>query len=284
MQSGKILVFLVLSSVLGIAAPAAAQEPGVSVRITFGALNDYGEWIDMPGLGRVWRPDAGPGWRPFMHGHWVYTTEGWFWDADEPFGWIVCHYGYWYDDAAEGWVWVPGYDWSPACVDWFVTDDEIGWVPRFPPGYKRGFKREQWTFCATENFTAADVLGHVEMRLRPRTDQVRGNFYHGAPGISLVQRSVGAPIAIVTPQRVRVMQGPHALYKVQVSSAPRSQGAWPYLGPQFKRPEAHAEQVRPRAENEERPRPEDQAVRPQRSEDGYQPQNQKREHERREER
>ncbi|MDD5675985.1 MAG: hypothetical protein PHC61_17575, partial [Chitinivibrionales bacterium] len=110
------LVFLVLTVVFIAGVKVSRAEVDVSINANFSELNDYGEWVMVPGYGSVWRPDADPGWRPFVYGHWVYSNEGWVWDSDEPFGWIVCHYGNWYNDREQGWVWVPGYEWSPARV------------------------------------------------------------------------------------------------------------------------------------------------------------------------
>jgi len=111
----------------------ARADVSVNVRMDFADLDEYGEWYKLPRIGWVWAPDADPGWRPFVYGRWEWTPEGWGWIADEPFGWIVCHYGNWYYDDDIGWVWVPGYDWSPARVQWVDTDYEIAWAPLPPP-------------------------------------------------------------------------------------------------------------------------------------------------------
>jgi hypothetical protein len=113
----------------------AQAMQGVQVNFSFfySSLAQHGEWIEAdPGF-YVWRPyHVSRGWRPYMHGRWVWTSYGWYWVSYEPFGWAVFHYGRWYYDDFYGWVWVPGYEWGPAWVEWRYNDDYIGWAP-LPP-------------------------------------------------------------------------------------------------------------------------------------------------------
>lgn len=77
--------------------PAAAYE-----------LREYGEWVETPEYGMVWRPRVAPGWTPYYYGQWVWISPyGWTWIAYEPWGWYPYHYGYWYIDPFFGWVWYP---------------------------------------------------------------------------------------------------------------------------------------------------------------------------------
>ncbi len=81
----------------------------------------------------AWQPaEVGQGWRPYNNGRWVWTDDGWYWDSDEPWAWATYHYGRWYDDDYYGWVWVPGYDWSPAWVEWRFGGGAMGWAPLGP--------------------------------------------------------------------------------------------------------------------------------------------------------
>src|SRR5690606_5860689 len=84
------------------------------------ALEPYGEWVWVSGLGRVWRPSTayvGSGWQPYSTGgNWVETRVGWTFVSSYPFGWAVFHYGRWWSDPLYGWVWVPGTTWGPAWV------------------------------------------------------------------------------------------------------------------------------------------------------------------------
>ena len=99
----------------------------------YSSLRPYGEWIEMePGF-YAWRPiRVRAGWRPYLHGRWVWTDYGWYWTSYEPFGWAVFHYGRWYLDDYYGWIWVPDDVWGPAWVEWRYDNDYIGWAP-LPP-------------------------------------------------------------------------------------------------------------------------------------------------------
>ena len=120
---------------------AAAEIPAVDVNVFYNQLAPYGQWTDVPGYGRCFRPfNVGPDWRPYTYGHWVYSTYGWTWVSNEPFGWATCHYGRWAFVANLGWVWVPGTIWAPAWVAWRVGDGYCGWAP-LPPnvGFQANF-------------------------------------------------------------------------------------------------------------------------------------------------
>ncbi len=98
-------------------------------------LEPHGTWLEHPSYGRVWRASASgdPSWKPYLLGQWVDSDQGWLWVSDEPFGWIVYHYGRWALDPRFGWVWIPGHEWAPAWVAWSeVEDTHVGWAP-LPP-------------------------------------------------------------------------------------------------------------------------------------------------------
>ncbi len=106
-------------------------------RVSFGffynSLAPYGEWIEIDRNFYVWKPmRVRYDWRPYSDGRWAWTRQGWYWVSYEPYGWAVFHYGRWHYDDYYGWVWIPGYDWSPAWVEWRYDDDYIGWAP-LPP-------------------------------------------------------------------------------------------------------------------------------------------------------
>src|SRR5437588_12164631 len=43
-------------------------------------LAQFGHWIYHPTWGEVWKPDAGPGFRPYFNGYWQFTSDyGWLW-------------------------------------------------------------------------------------------------------------------------------------------------------------------------------------------------------------
>jgi hypothetical protein len=101
----------------------------------FDELSYYGTWIDIHPYGAVWQPSVVSSWRPYHHGHWVWTDWGWTWISYEPFGWATYHYGFWIYDPGWGWVWIPGDEWSPVRVQWVWMDDYVCWTPLTPPGY-----------------------------------------------------------------------------------------------------------------------------------------------------
>jgi hypothetical protein len=113
---------------------ALAQEPAdVTYQTFYDDLSPYGDWIDNPDYGYVWRP-AMDDFRPYSTGgHWVWTDEyGWMWASDYDWGWAAFHYGRWQYDDFYGWFWVPGYEWSPAWVEWRTGGDYYGWAPLGP--------------------------------------------------------------------------------------------------------------------------------------------------------
>src|SRR6516225_9803339 len=113
--------------------PPPPPAPEVSYQTFYDDLSPYGSWIDYPGYGYVWMPNAGPGFKPYAsNGHWVYTDAGWTWASDYNWGWATFHYGRWFFDNAYGWMWVPGYEWAPAWVSWRRSPDYYGWAPIGP--------------------------------------------------------------------------------------------------------------------------------------------------------
>lgn len=96
-------------------------------------LAPYGNWIQIDYNTVVWSPRIHErNWAPYTAGRWIWTSDGWYWDSYEPFGYITYHYGRWYYDSYYGWLWVPDYQWAPAWVEWRYDDAYIGWAP-LPP-------------------------------------------------------------------------------------------------------------------------------------------------------
>jgi hypothetical protein len=164
----------------------------------FEDLDAYGEWYDSPEYGPVWQPSVVYGWQPFTRGQWIYTQYGWMWAPSEPFGWATAHYGYWWLDPVIGWIWIPGYEWSPCRADWFWDDGYIGWTPIAPPGYHwddpwSTGNCEGWVIVDAGRFRDGDV---GERRVPP-------SRFKEEYRVSALQR--GAP----DPERVeKVTQGP----------------------------------------------------------------------------
>lgn len=100
------------------------------------ALSPYGSWIEIDYGVVVWRPtNIGMNWSPYRDGRWIWTSDGWYWQSYEPFGYIAYHYGRWYFDDYYGWLWYPDYEWAPAWVEWRYDNDYIGWAPLSPYAY-----------------------------------------------------------------------------------------------------------------------------------------------------
>ncbi|HEY4573358.1 MAG TPA: FecR family protein, partial [Thermoanaerobaculia bacterium] len=99
-----------------------------TLRYQAAPLARYGSWITING-GHYWRPQVDASWRPYWHGRWVYTPAGMTWISSEPWGWVPYHYGSWDYVPTYGWVWQPGYVWSPAWVYWYWGPSYVGWCP-----------------------------------------------------------------------------------------------------------------------------------------------------------
>ncbi|HKS38282.1 MAG TPA: DUF6600 domain-containing protein [Verrucomicrobiae bacterium] len=136
----SVVIGLVGSLSLGVFDASADLEVSASVQISATAefhapLATHGSWIEVGSYGRCWRPaSVAVGWRPYSHGHWVWTDLGWYWESDEPWSWACYHYGSWVVDSHHGWVWVPGIEWAPAWVSWRIGGGYCGWAPLGPRG------------------------------------------------------------------------------------------------------------------------------------------------------
>ncbi len=95
-------------------------------------LDAGGEWLEVTGLGRVWRPAANEGFVPNRAGRWRWSDDlGFTWIASEPWGWLPYHSGRWVRTASYGWVWSPGADgpFHPGDVVWVLGPGLAGWAP-----------------------------------------------------------------------------------------------------------------------------------------------------------
>ncbi len=158
--------------------PASAQyddeyyddDRDVSYQTFYDELSPHGRWVDYPGQGYVWIPDAGPDFRPYStNGHWVWTDNyEWMWVSDYDWGWAPFHYGRWDNDPYYGWYWVPGYEWSPAWVAWRDGGDYYGWAPIRPGisisinfnigGYSPPY--DFWCFTPRRYITSRNLYNH----------------------------------------------------------------------------------------------------------------------------
>ncbi len=131
----RMTLILALTVLTGLATARAFSFGGFEISFGgfYSALEPHGEWITVDAGVYAWHPmHVEHGWRPYQFGRWVWTDDGWYWDTDEPWGWATYHYGRWYYDDYYGWLWVPGYDWAPAWVEWRYGGDYVGWAPLGP--------------------------------------------------------------------------------------------------------------------------------------------------------
>ena len=141
------------------------------------ALSPYGQWVDLPDVGRVWQPSpavVGSDFVPYATGgQWAMGDEGWTFDSDWNWGWAPFHYGRWLRAPQYGWVWEPGSEWAPAWVDWRSGDGFIGWAPLPPDGY---VGEPDWFFVRQADF----VRPHV-FRYRLPPERAREAFHRATP-------------------------------------------------------------------------------------------------------
>jgi hypothetical protein len=110
--------------------PATTEAPAAPA---LGALDPYGDWIQVEPYGLVWSPTAVTAdWRPYSLGTWANGPDGWTWYSELSWGAITYHYGRWTRDRMARWIWVPGEKWSPATVVWRYGGGFVGWAP-LPP-------------------------------------------------------------------------------------------------------------------------------------------------------
>jgi hypothetical protein len=144
-------------------------------------LSPYGKWIDIPGQGRVWQPDAtevGEDFVPYSTGGtWGYTDYGWNFNTGWSWGWAPFHYGRWWRHPSYGWVWWPQYTWGPSWVDWRCAGGYVGWAPLGPPwaAVQFGLGVPGWSFAARTSLWHPYVSYH---QIFPRYAGGRYSWYH----------------------------------------------------------------------------------------------------------
>jgi hypothetical protein len=125
---GILVIFLIVGF-----SPANAQGRSVSLQTFYDELSYHGDWINNPDYGYVWRPNVGNDFRPYYtNGRWLMTEYGNTWVSDYSWGWAPFHYGRWFYDDYDGWIWLPDTEWGPAWVDWRTGGGYYGWAPMGP--------------------------------------------------------------------------------------------------------------------------------------------------------
>lgn len=207
MKKTLFITSIAFAALLSLASTAHA-EGGVSFGLFYSSLGSYGEWISVDADMYAWRPlQVAADWRPYTVGRWVWTDEGWYWASDEPWGWAAYHYGRWYYDDFYGWVWVPGYDWAPAWVEWRYGGDYVGWAPLSPYAvfsYSWGihYRRHWVTPYSYWSFVDCQYLGHSD---------INRYVYRSENNTRFIGRTRGAGSVHVDGGRV-VTRGPDRAY------------------------------------------------------------------------
>jgi hypothetical protein len=131
------------------------------------SLQPYGEWVDDPDYGQVWRPyatDVGMDFTPYESGGgWVDTDGGWAFDSEYDWGWLPFHYGQWAWMSGGYWGWCRGHHWSPAWVDWRHGGGLVGWRPIAPElhGHHGPVRETQWRFANEASFGRPHIRAHL---------------------------------------------------------------------------------------------------------------------------
>ena len=261
---------------------AYALDPGDMLPYFEQTLSPYGRWTTREPYGRVWIPSERGDWRPYTHGRWVYTDEyGWVWRPDEEWGEVAYHYGRWAFDRGT-WIWVPDQVWGPAWVDWYETNNYIGWAPLGPnedwhwydewrPSH-RDDAPSRYTFVPLSNFADPQVYRYAvpvqkNAELIPRAQRVteyrteRDHVVNKGPQRQEIERRSGKTVAAATyePHSIRGQKLPRPIAKprdqnVQRAQAPAQTPRREDRARQAARPEAgRSEAARPKEERPARP-------------------------------
>ncbi len=140
--------------------------------------------------------------------------------SDDPWGWATDHYGRWFYDPDYGWVWVPGYEWAPAWVDWVVYDGWIGWAP-LPPSatwsVNVGFAPRYSVAYDRYVFVEPRYLGSTSWQRHAAPRERSARFARDARRVTRYQPSGGRIVnrsltyAPSTPVRIVDVESPRAL-------------------------------------------------------------------------
>jgi hypothetical protein len=233
---------------------AAPAEPE-SAPDFYDSLAPYGTWVDVGGYGWCWQPTAiviNPAWQPYCdHGHWVYSSCGWYWMSDYSWGWAPFHYGRWLQHQNLGWCWVPDHVWGPSWVCWRYSQNYCGWAA-LPPaagftagvgmtfhGHKAGsdssfgLAANQFHFVPTDRFTDRHVNRHVVSR-----DQAVKIFGDTVASTTTTLRNDTVVISGIPRDRIAATSHkpvPHVTLRVNPSTVPPP-GGQPFSDKVLRRP------------------------------------------------
>jgi hypothetical protein len=153
------------------------------------------------------------------------------WISEEPFGWATYHYGKWFYDRYDGWVWLPGLDWGPAWVSWEQTPDYVGWSPQLPAGVSGAtVPGGSYLFVPTAQLPATDLKTQILTSDRigaklgvaqpvHEEDQRDGVRFNRGPNIAAIERLTG-PLDRVKIEDAALAGGAGAKPDTKVTPAP----------------------------------------------------------------
>jgi hypothetical protein len=184
-----------LFGMISVAEASAQNQPeknaqDARMNYFYNSLKPYGEWTYTSTYGWCWYPyNITVDWRPYTEGNWVYTDAGWTFDSDAPYGWATFHYGRWFFDNDQGWLWYPDTVWAPCWVAWRYDNNHIGWAPLTPDClWKDGTGLElgnfnpdniplnYYTFCHIKDFAGKDLIDH-ELLIAKNATYIKKTHY-----------------------------------------------------------------------------------------------------------
>lgn len=206
-----LLAALIIGSVMLVALSPVqtdAQEVMISYQDFYDQLSPYGQWIYDGEYDNVWVPDVAPGFRPYAtDGHWVMTDRGNMWVSDAPWAWACYHYGRWTYNSYYGWVWIPGYEWAPAWVNWRYGGGYYGWAP-MGPGHVFGgvyeYPDNYWVFVSPNYLYHPGIYAYYERRepvyyIRQTSYmsyEEHDHYYYG-PRREAIERETHQPVQVL---------------------------------------------------------------------------------------
>ena len=199
---------------------ADPQDPGytmgpVSDGEIDATLGTYGDWVEDPDYGRVWRPYAtvvGVDFTPYETcGSWAWTDWGYSFNCDWDWGWLPFHYGRWGWMDGGYWGWVPGHEWGPGWVDWRNGGGYVGWRPSAPEfhdhrgqhqgpefhDHRSGAGDSQWRFVKQSDFGTGHIHGHL-------VNDLAEGLRVTSPVTRLPVRGTTQPIRVASTMRARM--------------------------------------------------------------------------------
>jgi len=228
--------------------PAARMGLAPELRPLYDALEGEGDWVLVEPQGWVFRPRVNTvAWRPYQDGHWEPSYAfGWVWESHDPFGWITDHYGFWFYDDFQGWLWKPYGAWAPSWVAWVQVGSFVGWAPLPPSGTYGDPPGGAFTYVPLQSLgqpNPSTSALHVRAipddgsALQPigRSSSYLGVYYNTGPDVGEVLGTAAADqlrmderdgrVEVPLPTRTPAMSGPAPSLTLPALTE-RTHGAW----------------------------------------------------------